>query len=182
MDLLVALGTLIAFIYSVYVCFVGGMPYFETSCMLISFISFGEYIEARAKNQTNKAVESLVKLIPENFDALPGDIITVNAGETIPADGEIIKGKSSVDESMLTGESDLITKTKGGDVCAGTKNIGAQIQIKVVHSKQDSVLAKIIRAVMDAQSSKAPVARIADKIAAVFVPVVLAIAFMTFIT
>lgn len=182
MDLLVASGTLIAFFYSVYICFAGGMPAFETSCMLIAFISFGEYIEERAKGQTNKAVEGLVKLIPENFNALPGDIIDVKPGDTIPADAEIIEGSTNVDESMLTGESDLIKKNIGDDVYAGTKNINSNIQIKVTHSKETSVLAKIIRAVMDAQNSKAPVARIADKIAGVFVPVVLVLALITFIS
>lgn len=181
MDLLVALGTLITFAYSVYICFVGGMPFFETSCMLIAFISFGEYIENRAKRQTNKVVEGLVRLIPENFNAQVGEIINVAAGEVIPADGEITSGKTSVDESMLTGESDLISKTARDDVYAGTKNVGEAIKVKVTHSKDQSVLAKIIKAVLDAQSSKAPVARVADKIAGVFVPVVLGIALVTFL-
>ena len=123
----------------------------------------------------------LFPLIPKDFDAEVGEEITIQKSDVIPADGQIVKGQTSVDESMLTGESDLIIKSVGDDVCAGTLNLGDTISVKVTRTKEDSVLAKIIRAVMDAQSSKAPVARIADKIAGIFVPVVLGIALVTFI-
>lgn len=211
MDLLVALGTLITFAYSIYIIFVGGMTSFETICMLISFISFGEYIENRAKRQTNKVVEDLVNLAPESMttissiyseeeikskfnsnkkldlidksadEVLVGDYVFVGKGESIPVDGKIICGNTSIDESMLTGESDLLNKITGDKVTCGTKNINANIIVVVTSDKSNSTLAKIVQAVIDAQSSKAPVSRIADKIASVFVPVVLCISLITFI-
>lgn len=211
MDLLVAAGTLITFFYSVYIMLAGGLPYFETSCLLIVFISFGEYVEDKAKAQSNKVIDSLVNLVPkkmhkvldmhsdeeliENFNdsfdfklqdclstkAKVGDYIFVKNGESIPADSIVILGEAEVDESMLTGESELATKRHNDDINAGTILASGQVIARVVHSNKDSVLAKIIQAVKDAQSSKAPVARIADKVARIFVPVVFGIALITFI-
>ena len=211
MDLLVAAGTLITFFYSVYIMIAGGIPYFETSCLLIVFISFGEYVEDKAKAQSNKVIDSLVNLIPkkmhkvldmhsdedliqnfnENFDyqlkdspstkAKVGDYIFVKNGESIPADSVVILGEAEVDESMLTGESELATKKHNDDINAGTVLVSGQIIARVTHSNKESVLSKIIQAVKDAQNSKAPVARIADKVASIFVPVVFGIALVTFI-
>lgn len=211
MDLLVAAGTLITFFYSVYIMIAGGTPYFETSCLLIVFISFGEYVEDKAKAQSYKVIDGLVNLVPKkmhkvldmhsdeelienfnkNFDyklkdclsskANAGDYIFVKNSESIPADATIILGEAEIDESMLTGESELVSKKYNDDISAGTVLVSGQVIARVIHSNKDSVLAKIIQAVKDAQNSKAPVARVADKVAGVFVPVVFGIAFVTFI-
>lgn len=211
MDLLVSVGTLVAFVYSCYSLIFGGHVMFETCCMLISFISFGEYIENRAKNQTNKAVEELVDLMPKTITVLKnvktqkeilekfkndekfsleeipanqikvGSYIFIEKGKNVPADAKIIAGKLSVDESMLTGESELCKKGLKDEITGGTLVVEGQAIAKVLHLNNDSVLAKIVRAVMDAQSSKAPVARIADKVASVFVPVVLGLSLITLV-
>lgn len=211
MDLLVSLGTLITFIYSLYIIFFGGKPYFETSCMLITFISFGEYIENRAKNQSNKAVDGLLNLVPkklhkiiqiENDEALisvfakgqnfkieesnssdvsVGDYIFIAQGESIPADSVVILGEAEVDESMLTGESNLIYKGYNDEITGGTLLASGQLIAKVVHTNENSVLSKIVKAVLDAQNSKAPVARVADKVAGIFVPVILILSVLVFV-
>lgn len=211
MDVLVAVGTLLTFFYSVYACFVSGHPYFETSAMLISFISFGEYIENRAKIKTNKAVEELVKLIPEQVkvmeqfhdeealasafengddikttavsreDVKPGDFVLIVEGDNIPADSVIVGGQAKVDESMITGESDALSKSVDDEITAGTKLISGFVIAKVIRENKDSTLAKIINAVMEAQASKAPIARYADRIAGIFVPIVLLIAVGVFV-
>lgn len=211
MNLLVAAGTLITFFYSVYIMIAGGTPYFETSCLLIVFISFGEYVEDKAKAQSNKVIEGLVNLVPkkmhkvldmhsdeeliknfnEDFDyklknclssnAKVGDYIFIKNGESIPADSIVILGEAEVDESMLTGESELVTKEHNDDISAGTVLVSGQVIARVTRSNKDSVLSKIIQAVKDAQNSKASVARIADKVASVFVPVVFGIALVAFV-
>ena len=211
MNLLVATGTLITFIYSIYSMLAGGETYFETSCLLISFISLGEYIEDRAKKKSNDTIEGLLNLVPkkvrliplcnndediinsfingDNFelnevsslDAKAGDYVFIGEGESIPVDAQIILGEARVDESMLTGESDLVVKKFNDEVTGGTKLIKGQIIARVTHSIDESTLAKIINAVIDSQNSKAPVARIADKIAGIFVPAVLILAVITFV-
>lgn len=211
MNLLVALGTLITFFYSIYAMFAGGATYFETSCMLIAFISFGKYVENKAKNKTNEAIDGLINLVPETMHRIIGihsdeeiihyvesgrnfnlesvssssvqknDYIFIGEGESVPADAVVILGKLKIDESMLTGESDLVDRTYGDDITGGTVLVSGQAIVRVTHTNEESVLSKIINAVTEAQSSKAPVARIADKVAGIFVPVILGLALLVFV-
>ena len=210
MKLLVAIATLITFFYSIYLTFLGDSPTFETCCMLISFISFGEYIEGRAKDQTNDVVNDLIDLVPTTVKRIKGinsdidllsnygngnvfkledvklddlevdDYIFIGQGQSIPADSFVILGEIQVDESMLTGESDLVTKSCNETVTGGTVVVKGQAISKVIHKNEESTLSKIIEAVKDAQNSKAPIARIADKIAGIFVPCVLGLGLLVF--
>lgn len=159
MDVLVTTGTFIAFFYSLYLTITNtGNAFFDTVCMLIAFISLGEFIEDKAKEKTNKAVENLVALVPKYAKALNvGDVVKAAPNSNIPVDGIVLEGSSRIDESMLTGESDLITKKQGDKVTGGTKNLDSELTIKVTHTYGESTLAKIVRAVSDAQATKAPV-------------------------
>lgn len=211
MNLLVAVGTLITFIYSVYASLLGRPTYYETCCLLITFISFGKFVETRAKNQATTALDELKHLVPDtlhkvsdivndnqiieyfengkNFqiekvkssEIKKDDYIFIAEGESIPADAVVILGKAKVDESMLTGESDLCIKDYKDEITGGTKLHSGQVIARVLHSNDKSTLSKIIQAVIDAQNSKAPVARIADKVAGVFVPCILGLALITFL-
>ncbi len=210
MDVLVALGTTIAFLFSLWITFLpvmrgdwtshesiainNGMPYFETCAMLITFVLLGKILETRAKGATNQAIESLMNLAPPTARVdrggtvmeLPlsavvvGDVVLVRPGEKMPVDGIVTSGASEVDESMLTGEALPVMKREGDEVTGGTLNTTGSLQLKALRVGADSTLARIVRAVEDAQGSKAPVQRMADKIAAVFVPVILALAAITF--
>lgn len=210
MDVLVALGTTIAFLFSLWITFLpvirgdwsshesiainNGMPYFETCAMLITFVLLGKILEARAKGATNQAIESLMNLAPPTARVdrggveveLPlsavvvGDVVRVRPGEKMPVDGVVTSGVSEVDESMLTGEALPVMKREGDEVTGGTLNTTGALELKALRVGADSTLARIVRAVEDAQGSKAPVQRMADKIASVFVPVILAIAVITF--
>lgn len=199
MDVLVALGTTIAFAFSVWITFSyslvnNGMPYFETSAMLITFVLLGKILEARAKGATNQAIESLMNLSPATAwvvrggieveiplaQVLAGDTILVRPGEKIPVDGSVISGVSEVNESMLTGEAMPIIKQEGSSVTGGTLNTTGALSVKALRVGKDSTLARIVRAVEDAQGSKAPVQKLADKIASIFVPIILGIALITF--
>lgn len=200
MDVLVALGTSIAFIFSLWITFSGamvnnGMPYFETCAMLITFVLLGKILETRAKGATNQAIESLMNLTPATAwvvrggteqevplaQVLAGDTVLVRPGEKIPVDGVVISGTSEVDESMLTGEAMPIIKTEGFEVTGGTLNTTGAFTVKALRVGKDSTLARIVRAVEDAQGSKAPVQKFADKVASIFVPVILLIALITFV-
>ncbi|MEG2459332.1 MAG: heavy metal translocating P-type ATPase [Raoultibacter sp.] len=199
MDVLVALGTTIAFVFSVWITFSGtmvngGMPYFETCAMLITFVLLGKILETRAKGATNQAIESLMNLTPATAcvvrggkeETLPlsqvmvGDTVMVRPGEKMPVDGRVEQGSSEVDESMLTGEPIPVLKQAGDATTGGTINTTGALCVRALRVGADSTLARIVRAVEDAQGSKAPVQRLADKIAAIFVPAILLIALVTF--
>lgn len=211
MDVLVALGTTIAFLFSLWITFLpiitnnwsapevalainDGMPYFETCAMLITFVLLGKILETRAKGATNEAIESLINLTPPTAKVLrngaeieiplaqvmAGDVVIVRPGEKIPVDGVVTEGATEVDESMLTGEALPVMKQVGDEVTGGTQNTSGAIQLRALRVGADSTLARIVRAVEDAQGSKAPVQRLADKIASIFVPAILAIAAVTF--
>ena len=211
MDVLVALGTSIAFLFSLWITFLpvvrgdwsshealvinDGMPYFETCAMLITFVLLGKMLESRAKGATNQAIESLMNLTPPVARVLrggeerevplaqvvAGDTVLVRPGEKMPVDGVVTEGSTEVDESMLTGETLPVVKTAGDAVTGGTQNTTGSVTVRALRVGADSTLARIVRAVEDAQGTKAPIQRIADRIAAVFVPAILAIALITFL-
>ncbi|MBP6991803.1 MAG: copper-translocating P-type ATPase [Spirochaetes bacterium] len=201
MDLLVALGTTAAWCYSVYNGFVmpalgGGRGdlYFEASAVVITLVLLGKYFEARAKGRTSDAIRKLMNLQPDTAiivrdgaeidvpaaDVAPGDIVIVRPGGRVPVDGVIVEGVSSVDESMITGESVPVDKGAGDRVTGGTINRFGALMFRAERVGRDTVLAQIIRTVEDAQAGKPPIQRFADRIAAVFVPAVLGIAVLTF--
>ncbi|MCW8795532.1 MAG: heavy metal translocating P-type ATPase [Chlorobium sp.] len=197
MDTLVALGTSAAYFYSVFlVLFEGGHDqYFEASAVLITLVVFGKYLEALSKHRTSEAISSLEKLFPKEASLIrnglevlvpveeldPGDILVVRPGEQVPVDGEIIKGRTTLDESMITGESVPVSRGEGQEVIGSTINREGSFTMKVVRIGTETMLAKIIRLVEDAQMQKAPVQRFADRVSSRFVPAVIAIACMTFI-
>ena len=169
--------------------------YFESAAMILALITLGKHLEARAKKKTNSSLEGLAKLMPDSAivekdgreitmpssSIKPGDIIVVKAGSAIALDGEIIYGSAAVDESAITGESIPTEKTEGETVTGASIVKSGYIKIKVTQTGENTTLAKIIKLVEDAASSKAPIARLADKIAGVFVPVVIAIAAITLV-
>lgn len=202
MDTLVALGTGTAYLYSLYgtimLFFNRGEHsvhlYYETSAVLITFILLGRYLEANATGKTSEALKKLMKLTPKNATVIRngvemvvpveqvalGDIVLVKSGERIPVDGEIIEGNSSVDESMITGESLPVEKNINDKVLAGTVNRTGTFRFKATSIGADTFLSQIIKLVEEAQASKAPIQKIADKVSSVFVPVVLIIAIASF--
>ncbi|WP_420843808.1 heavy metal translocating P-type ATPase [Lentibacillus sediminis] len=202
MDVLVALGTSAAYFYSLYEALKtignpGYMPhlYFETSAILITLILFGKYLEARAKGQTTNALSSLLNLqakearvirngeeslIPVQEVAV-GDRLVVKPGEKIPVDGMVVKGRTSIDESMITGESIPIEKDVEATVIGSTINKNGSIEMEATKVGKDTALASIVKVVEDAQGSKAPIQRLADVISGYFVPIVVGIAILTFI-
>ena len=204
MDVLVVIGTTVAFGYSVFVTFfpdilmslgIDPMPYFDTSTLIITLILFGRYLEARAKAGTSEAIKKLLGLQPktarvvrskEEIDipidqVIVGDIIRVRPGEKIPVDGIIIEGESSVDESMITGESMPVDKIMGSPVIGATINKSGTFLYKATKVGAETMLAQIIKLVTEAQGSKAPIQRLADKISSVFVPIVVMLAIATFV-
>ena len=200
MDLLVALGTSAAWGLSLYLWLTsgpGGAPhlYFESSALLITFILLGKWLEARAKRQTASAITALMQLRPDiarrrrgdTDREVPlaeiriGDLVVVRAGERVPVDGVIAEGSGSIDESMLTGESLPVEKSVGASVTGGSINQDGLLVIETRAVGAETVLAKIVRLVEGAQASKAPIQRLVDRVSAVFVPVVLAIAALTFV-
>jgi Cu+-exporting ATPase len=197
MDVLVALGTSMAWGFSTVVT-VFGLPqhvYFEGGAAVITLVLLGKLLEARAKARTSEAIESLIRLQPKTarverdgqwvemaVDALmPGDIFLVRPGENVPVDGEVVDGESSVNEAMLTGESMPIGKRGGDKVFAATANGQGVLRCKATGVGEHTLLAGIIRMVGEAQGSKAPVQRLADRISGIFVPTVCAIALLTFV-
>lgn len=200
MDVLVALGTSAAYFYSIYMWIIHAgekhIPlYFETSAVLITLILLGKYFEAKAKGHASDAINKLLSLqvkearVERNGEAvsLPvdqvqkGDILLIKSGEYVPLDGEIIEGDTSLDESMLTGESIPVDKTTGDEVIGATLNHGNFIKVKVTHTGDDLVLNQIIKIVEEAQGEKPNIQRLADKISGIFVPTVLGIALVVFI-
>ncbi|MCM2290464.1 MAG: copper-translocating P-type ATPase, partial [Sulfuritalea sp.] len=202
MDVLVALGTSMAWAYSVFVTVADlhhQHVYFEASATVITLVLLGKILEARAKAKTSAAIEALARLQPQTArierrsgetvelvdvpvaTLIPGDVFVVRAGEAVPVDGEVIDGASSANESMLTGESLPVTKVGGDKVYAATINGDGLLRCRATGVGSHTLLAGIIRLVEEAQGSKAPVQRLADKVAAIFVPVVVAIALLTFV-
>jgi Cu+-exporting ATPase len=196
MDVLVALGTTMAYGLSAVVT-VLGLPehvYFEASAAVITLVLLGKLLETRAKAGTSAALEGLVKLQPRTarlerdgaivevaLDGVkPGDRFVVRAGDAVPVDGEVVRGRSTVDESMLTGESRAVAKAPGDKVYAGTVNADGMIVAVATGVGASTMLAGIVRLVAQAQGSKAPIQRLADRVSGVFVPVVVAIAVATF--
>lgn len=193
MDSLIAIGTSAAYFYSVYNLINGGMLYFETSALLIAFVLLGKFLEAKAKAKANEAVKKLVglqaktaRIIIENkITDIPinevkvGDILLVRPGEKIPVDGVITKGNSTIDESMVTGESLPIDKTAGDKVIGATINKTGSFEFRAQKVGTETLLAQIIKFVEDAQGSKAPIQAFADKISSFFVPGVIIIAIVT---
>jgi P-type Cu+ transporter len=198
MDVLVAMGSSAAYFYSVAVLLfpgIGGHVYFETSALIITLIKLGKLLEARAKGRTSEAIKKLMGLRPktarvirggEEID-LPvasvtlGDVVVVRPGERVPVDGVVIDGRSAVDESMLTGESLPVDKKPGDEIVGGTINKQGMLKFEATRVGSQTALAQIIRLVEEAQGSKAPIQRLADRVASVFVPTVIAIALVTFL-
>ncbi len=197
MDVLVALGTSMAWGWSTVVTVFGLSQhvYFEGGAVVITLVLLGKLLEARAKARTSEAIEALIRLQPKTarverdgewlempVDALmPGDVFLVRPGESVPVDGEVIDGESSLDEAMLTGESMPVGKRAGDRVFAATANGQGALRCRAVGVGEHTLLAGIIRMVGEAQGSKAPVQRLADKISGIFVPAVCAVALVTFI-
>lgn len=201
MDTLVALGTSAAFFFSLYQHLShrthaagGAQLYYETSAVLITLILLGKLLERSARGRASSAIRKLMRLrartalvVRDNIEiALPveqvqvGDLIRVRPGDTIPVDGRVVKGHSAVDESMLTGESLPVERGPGDVVCGATLNANGMLLVRAEKVGKDAALARIIRAVEEAQNSRAPIQRVADRVAGVFVPVVLACAALTF--
>ena len=188
---LVGIGTLTAYCYSLFLMIQGNdMTYFDVTIVVIGFIYFGKYLEAKAKTATGSAIRELMKLQAKTAivkrdgkemelpieSVVINDIVMVRPGTSIPIDGTIVEGSSSVDESMVTGEAMPIEKKGGDSVIGGTMNQQGAITIRVTKVGADTFLAHIIQMVQNAQGTKAPIERIADKVARIFVPTVLAIA------
>ena len=211
MDTLVALGSTAAFAYSVYALFgaikaqtAGDMQtamsymheyYFESAAMILTLITVGKTLESRSKGKTTDALKGLMELAPKTANIIKdgkeqsvpvervqkGDIFVVRPGESIPVDGTVIEGTSAVDESALTGESLPVDKQEGSFVSAGTVNRSGFIRCEASRVGEDTTLSQIIKMVADAAATKAPIAKIADKVSAVFVPSVITIAVVTII-
>ncbi|MCG2717998.1 MAG: heavy metal translocating P-type ATPase [Nanoarchaeota archaeon] len=197
MDTLVALGTSAAYFYSVYaVLFIpDGHQYFEASAVLITLVILGKYLESIAKGKTSEAIKKLMGLSPKTATVIRNnkeikipidnvkvnDIILVKPGEKIPVDGVIVDGHSSVDESMVTGESIPVEKKKGDSVIGATINKTGSFKFKATKVGKNTTLSRIIKLIEDAQGSKAPIQRFADVISSYFVPVVIAISIISFL-
>ena len=187
MDTLVALSVSISYLFSIFNLLfpqvwtsLGLMPhlYFESATMIVAFILIGRLLEERAKHSTTAAIRGLLDLQPVRA-VQPGEVLPVGPGERIPADGIVLDGRSVVDESMLTGESAPVEKRPGDRVFTGTLNKGGVLNVKAEKTGRDTILSAIIRMVRDAQGTKAPIQQLVDKIAAVFVPVIIGIALLT---
>ena len=203
MTTLVALGTGVAWGYSTFVTLWPGLAerwglplhlYYETSLIIVALVLAGKWMEGRAKKQTAAAVTALVGLAPKTArvvrddvevdipveEVAVGDIVRIRPGEKIPVDGVVVSGTTAIDESMLTGESLPVDKTEGDAVIGATINTNGSVQIRTTAVGDDTALAQIIRLVEDAQGSKVPMQRLADKVSSVFVPAVILGAFATF--
>lgn len=204
MNTLITVGTFAAYLYSFLATFApaifvrGGVApdvYYDTSATIITLILLGRLLEAKAKGKTSEAIKRLMRLQPRTAKVVRGgveqeilideviadDTVIVRPGERIPVDGEVVEGYSAVDESMLTGESLPVDKTKGDKAYGGTVNRSGSFRLRATKIGKETALGQIIRLVEEAQGSKAPIQRLADKIASVFVPVVIGIAVATFL-
>ncbi|MCR1840647.1 heavy metal translocating P-type ATPase [Murimonas intestini] len=197
MDSLVAIGTGSAYIYSIINTIM--IPrshmyvenlYYESAAVVVTLVMLGKYMESRSKGKTSEAIQKLMQLAPDTAILLKdgqesevqaymvkkGDILVVRPGSRVPLDGIVVKGGSSVDESMLTGESIPVEKQPGDEVIGGSVNYNGAMQIEVTHVGEDTTLSKIIRLMEDAQGRKAPISKLADRVAGYFVPAVILIA------
>lgn len=211
MDTLIAIGSSAALIYGIYAIYIIGYGlgndnheivkkytmdlYFESAAMILTLITLGKYLESRSKGKTSEAISKLMKLTPNTAIVLKNDIevelsvddikkeeiLIIKTGQNIPLDGEIIEGNVIVDESLITGESIPINKNVGMKLIAGTINTSGFCKMKVTEEKENSTVSKIIKLIEEAASSKAPISKLADKISGFFVPVVIAISFISFI-
>ncbi len=196
MDTLIAMGTMSAYLYSTWQLVTGGHDlYYEAQVVIIAFIVLGRYLEARAKGNAGRAIRSLLelgakeaRLIRDGTEQLVpveevvvGDLLRIRPGEKIPVDGEVVDGGSAVDESMLTGESMPVEKSEGSTVAGATLNTSGVLTIRATAVGAETALAQIVRLVEDAQSGKSGMQRLADRVSAVFVPTVIAIAIATFV-
>ena len=208
MDSLISVGTLAAWGYSTVVLLSqgagaivhaddletgGAHVFFESAAMIVTLILVGRFFEARAKGQASQAIARLAELgakqarlvlngvetLVDPLELAPGNTVVVLPGERIPADGTVTQGESAIDESMLTGESAAVNKTEGSEVFAATVNLHGRLEIEVLHVGPNTALAQISRLVEDAQATKAPVQKLADRVSGVFVPTVMAIAILT---
>jgi Cu+-exporting ATPase len=197
MDVLIAMGSSAAYFYSIPVLLgmIPGHVYFETGAVIITLIRLGKFLEARAKGQTSEAIKKLMglraktaRIIREGTEmevptdeVVVGDIVLVRPGEKVPVDGVVVEGRSTVDESMLTGESLPVTKGPGDPVIGATLNKLGLLKFEATKVGKETALAQIIRLVEEAQASKAPIQQLADKVSSIFVPAVIAIAAITFL-
>jgi Cu+-exporting ATPase len=202
MDVLIAMGSTVAYVYSVVVLLADrlfdislGHQYFETAAVIVTLIVIGKFLEARAKGRTSDAIKKLMglqaktaRVVRDGAEAdIPvdevrvGDVVIVRPGEKFPVDGVVIEGKSSVDESMLTGESLPVEKRPGEKVVGATMNRLGLIKFEATKVGKETALAQIVRLVQEAQGSKAPVQKLADQVSSIFVPAVIAIAAVTFL-
>ena len=195
MDTLVAMGSGVSFIYSTWIVFSGAPHhlYFESAAMILTLITVGKMLEARSKGKTTSALKGLMKLAPKTAVVIVDgiektvsieqvkidDIFVVRPGENIPVDGVIIEGSAAMNESALTGESIPVDKAEGDNVSAATTNTSGFIKCRATRVGQDTTLAQIIQLVSDAGATKAPIAKIADKVSGIFVPTVIAISLVT---
>jgi heavy metal translocating P-type ATPase len=193
MDTLVAMGTLVAYVASLPALRYGGGIYLDTAALIVAFITLGRYLEARAKGRAANALHALLELGAKVAHVLVngaertipadqlkvGDVMVVRPGEKIPTDGTVVDGSSAVDESMLTGESLPVDKAQGDPVAGATVNGSGLLRVRATAVGGETALAGIVRLIESAQASKAPVQRLADRVAAVFVPVVIAVAAIT---
>jgi Cu+-exporting ATPase len=203
MNTLIAVGTSVAYLYSVFITFfpdtvmqAGLMPeaYYDTSTLIIALILMGRYFEARAKGRTGEAIKKLMGLAPRTARVIrgdletdipieqvkPGDLLRVRPGDKVPVDGVIVEGRSALDESMLTGESLPVDKGPGSSVIGATLNKSGSFTFRATRVGKDTALAQIVRLVEEAQGSKAPIQRLADEISSYFVPAVLVLSAITF--
>src|SRR5713226_5897704 len=199
MDTLISVGSTAAYMMSVVATFlphvVGGITFYDTTALIVTLIFLGKYLEARAKGQTNEAIKKLIGLQARTAHVIRagqevefpieqvqvGDEVVVRPGEKIPVDGIVLSGLSSVDESMITGESIPVEKIVGESLIGATINQRGLLRMQATKVGADTVLASIVRIVEQAQGSKAPIQRLADTISSIFVPVVLVIASLTFL-
>jgi len=197
MDTLVSLGTSVAFLYSVWATFSASNPvtYFDTAAAIVTLISVGKYLEARARNQAGEAIRKLAGLSARTAHVLHdgvevelpvsqvqiGDTVLVRPGEKVPVDGVVLDGDSSVDESMISGESLPVSRGPDDDVVGASVNIDGVLTVRATRVGKDTALARIIHLVEQAQTSKAPAQRLADQISQYFVPVVLVVALGTYV-
>ncbi|HEU5121630.1 MAG TPA: HAD-IC family P-type ATPase, partial [Candidatus Saccharimonadales bacterium] len=195
MDTLIAIGTITAYLYSIYALYNFEEVYFEIAALLITFILLGQLFEELTKGRASSAIKKLLDLqakdaevirngqtirIPLN-DVLVGDTVRVKPGEKIPVDGEIIEGGSTIDESMVTGESMPVSKEPGDTVIGATINKTGTFTFRATKIGADTLLAQIVELVKKAQSSRAPIQKLVDQVANIFVPAVLILAILTFV-
>jgi Cu+-exporting ATPase len=196
MDVLVALGSSVAYFYSVVITvgFLGGHVFFETSAAIITLIKVGKLLEARAKGKTSEAIKALMGLQAKTARVerdgeetdIPiehvthGDVVIVRPGEKIPVDGVVVNGRSAIDESLLTGESLPVEKQVGDEVIGATVNKQGMLKVEATRIGRETALARIVQLVEAAQGSKAPIQALADRVSAIFVPIVIVIALLTF--